>query len=433
MRRFAGILLGDWPLKLGAVALATVLYGGVVLSESTRAWPGQVPIAILNPPQDAAVLTVLEPVTAIQYRAPLDVASQLTSGSFRASIDLARVEPQPGGSSLRLPVELVAVDGDVEVVAYSPRTVLVDIDPVTSREIPVTVDDGVIPEGIRVGAPVVEPRSVTLRGASSRVMSVRTATARVTVDASAINVDQEVDILPLDETGVLVPGVVAEPARTRVRIEVARQLAFATLPVVPRLTGEVAPGFELRSIDTVPLSVTVSGEEPQVTALAAVETEPIDVTGLTGDVEMEVRLAIAEELTVTGGDTVSVRLRIVPVDGTRTFEAGLILAGGQPDRQYLLSSPSVLVTLSGSVPILDALVAAGLTGTIDVTDLDAGSHEVGIVVDAPEDTELVAISPETVLVDISITPDAASPAPGEPPASVGPQPSEGSSRPSAPP
>ncbi len=59
MRRFFAFFVRNWPLKLGAVALATVLYGGVVLSENTRTWPGQVPIDVLNPPAGAAVLDVL--------------------------------------------------------------------------------------------------------------------------------------------------------------------------------------------------------------------------------------------------------------------------------------------------------------------------------------------------------------------------------------
>ena len=44
MRRFFSFLVGNWPLKLGAIALATVLYGGVVISENVRTWGGQVPI-----------------------------------------------------------------------------------------------------------------------------------------------------------------------------------------------------------------------------------------------------------------------------------------------------------------------------------------------------------------------------------------------------
>lgn len=411
MRRLAAFLFRDRALKAGAIALATVLYGGVVLSENTRTWPGQVPIEILGPPPDAALLNALEPVTDLEYRAPLEVASRLTDGSFHASVDMSEVVVTPGGSMVSLPVRLVAVDGDVEVVRYAPESVVVQIDPITSREIPVTVDDGVIPEGIRVGPAVVGPRTVTLRGAASRVTGVRTATARVAVDASAINVDQEVDVVPLDDAGVQVPGIVVEPARVRVQIEVARQLAFATLPVWPRLTGEIATGHVLRSVAADPLSVTVSGEEPQVTALGGVETQPIDITGLTGKVEIQTGLVLADELTVTTGDPVTVTLEIVPAEGTRSYEAGIVLAGARSDRVYTLSAPFVTVTLSGSVPVLGELSPTDVVASVDVTDLTDGSNEISVQIDPPDGLELVAISPATISVGVTVAPTEVSPAP----------------------
>ena len=54
--------------------------------------------------------------------------------------------------------------------------------------------------------------------------------ARVAVDASGINIDQDVDLEAVDETGAVVPGVEVLPERAHVSIEVARQLAYATLP-----------------------------------------------------------------------------------------------------------------------------------------------------------------------------------------------------------
>ena len=44
MRRILAIVLHNWPLKLAAIGLATVLYGGLVLSQGARTFDGQVPI-----------------------------------------------------------------------------------------------------------------------------------------------------------------------------------------------------------------------------------------------------------------------------------------------------------------------------------------------------------------------------------------------------
>ena len=82
---------------------------------------------------------------------------------------------------------------------------------------------------------------MVVRGASSRVAAVQSVVARVAIDASGLNVDQDVDLEAIDDTGAPVPGVELIPQRVHVSIDVARELAYATLPVVPVLPGPRRP------------------------------------------------------------------------------------------------------------------------------------------------------------------------------------------------
>ena len=92
MRRLLGFVVHNWPLKLAALALATLLYGGLVLSQNAQAWRGNVPIIGLRQPASAFLLGTLPPVTSIRYFAPVDVASRLSSASFTASVDLSQAQ-----------------------------------------------------------------------------------------------------------------------------------------------------------------------------------------------------------------------------------------------------------------------------------------------------------------------------------------------------
>ena len=40
MTRVLGVLIHNWPLKLAAIGLATLLYGGLVLSQSSATLTG---------------------------------------------------------------------------------------------------------------------------------------------------------------------------------------------------------------------------------------------------------------------------------------------------------------------------------------------------------------------------------------------------------
>ena len=44
MRRALELVVRNWPLKLAAIVLATLLYAGLVLSQNAQVWPGSVPI-----------------------------------------------------------------------------------------------------------------------------------------------------------------------------------------------------------------------------------------------------------------------------------------------------------------------------------------------------------------------------------------------------
>ena len=405
MRRVTRFLLRNWPLKLGAVLLATVLYSGLVLSQGVRTWSGEVTVDPLRPPANATLLSDLDPVTQIRYRAPLDVGV-LSPDSFRATANLSGIAPAADGATTAVPVDVVALDSRVQIVDWQPREVQVRLDPVESRQIPVTVNFGAVPEGLRVGPPQTEPSTVSVRGASSRVASTRAVVARVTIDASALNVDREVDLIAVDDDGNQVPNVQIEPSRARVRIAVARQLANRTLPVVPQLVGDLPPGFRITSVTVDPLVVTVSGEEATVTLLESAPTEPIDVGGRTTDLEARVGLAIPAQVSVSGRDQVRVLVVIGAESGTRTYAAGVTLVGARSDLAYRLAASQVNVTLGGPIAALDSLDATELVVVARVGDLEPGTHVVPVTVSPVGGLEVVAISPAqtTVQVETSAEP-----------------------------
>ncbi len=424
MKRLLDFVLRNWPLKLAAIGLATVLYAGVTLSGNERTWPGSVPIEMLAPPPGAAVLDLPGSVTSIRYRAPIEAASQLTNGSFLASIDLGNVIPAADGPPVAVPVRVSAVDPRVQIIDFTPRSVNVRVDTVVSRPMTVTVDRGTVPDGLSLGAPKVSPSTVIVHGASSRVGAVQSVVARVAVDASGLNVDQDVDLEAIDETGATVPGVELIPQRVHVSIDVARELAYATLPVVPVITGAPAPGYRVAGVSVEPQTVTVSGEAAAVERLSSIPTLPLDITGKTETLRRTVDADLPADVSLVGEPGIALGVRIEPDHGSRTFQVGLQLQGARATRQYSLSAPTVLVTLSGSVPDLEALDPSTITAQVAVGRSSPGTHEVDVVVDPIDGLDLIAVAPATVRVTVTVPepsthPDpTASPGPSSPPAAT---------------
>ena len=403
MRRALDFLLRNWPLKLGAILLATVLYSGLVLAQNVRTWTGQVPVDAIRPPAGATLISELEPVTVIRYRAPLDVGV-LGPDRFRATVDLSGLNAQSGGPPVPVPITLIALDQRVQIVDFQPREEQVQLDPVTEREMPITVTLGTVPDTITVGPPQVDPQTVTVRGASSRVNSVAAVVARVPIDASALNVDRDIDLVAVDANGNQVPSVELDPQRAHVTIAVAQELATRTLPVVPQLTGAPAPGYHITSVSVDPLVVTVSGEAAIVSQLENAQTAPIDVTGRTSDLEAEVSLALPQGATVSSSDKVRVMLSISQETGTQTFGIGIAMSGEQTGLTYTLLPDHANVTLGGPMLGLSSLDPSQLFATVNVADLAPGSHTVTLDFQPPDGLQVVALNPTEITVTVGAPP-----------------------------
>ena len=404
MNAIRQLIFSHWPLKLTALGLAVVLYMGVAISESTRSFSGPVPIEVLNAPAGGALLDDPGVVETIEYRAADDIVETLTHDSFRASIDLSSVEPRSGANTVEVPVDVFAVDPRVRVVDYDPPGVTVRVDQVLTRQIPVVMEHGPVPEGIELGPIVVEPNQATISGASSRLQNVRTVEGRFVVDASGIDIDEDVPLEALDEDGAIVPGVDVQPSTARVRADAWLQLAYATLPVITELTGEPARGRRVDNVSVLPATVTVSGESPDVRGLQSITTEPLDITDQEIELVAEVPLALPEGVTDSGEGQVTVIVTFTEALGSRSYEVGTAITGAQPGYSYQLVEPSVSVLLSGPVRQLDDLAPDAVSVEVPVDALGVGDNEVMPIVRTPRGTELVRVTPSRVSVMVTEAP-----------------------------
>jgi YbbR domain-containing protein len=395
------LIFGNWPLKLAALGLAVVLYAGVSLSESTRTWTGPVRIEVLNSPAGAALLDDPGVVDRIDYLASDEVARQLTNESFRASIDLGSVKPRAGLTTVEVPVDVYPVDPRVRVVGYEPPGVTVRIDEVISRSFPVTVDHSTLPEGIELGPVVIEPPQATVSGASSRLQNVRTVAGHFVVDASGINIDEDVTIEAYDEAGVTVPGVDVLPSSVRVTADVQRRLAYATVPVVPELVGEPAHGYRVKNVSVLPATVTVSGQSQDVRSLASVSTTPVDISGQSIELVTDASLVLPQDVTSLDTGPVTVLVTFTQIEASRSYEVGTTITGARSDYSYRLDQPSLSVVISGPLTELDGMSVADLSVEIPVGGLEVGENEVMPIVHSPRGTSVVSTDPASVRVTVS--------------------------------
>lgn len=404
MTRLVRFLVRNWPLKVAAVVSATILYSGLVVSQNARVWPGPLQIQTVDQPQGAFLLEELPDVTVVRYLAPSEVAGRVSDADFRAEVDLASVEPAPGGAPVRVAVSVRALNPRITVLSWEPQQVEVRLDPVTERTVQVTVDRGIVPPGLAASVPEAEPSSVVVRGASSLVARVRSVVARVTIDPTGIHVDTDVAVFAADEFEDPVQPVNITPEEVHVRVRVGPAEDTRSVLVTPRFSGSVARGYAVTRIDVDPLAVTVSGPSEALTQLDSVQTEAIDLAGRRTDFDVEAALALPEGITALDTSAVRVAVTVEAQGSSRLYVVGLALDGARGDLQYRLSVPDVLVTVSGLTTDLEGLEPTALLGRLDVSGLGLGTHSVPVRVRPPTGLRVLEINPPNVAVTISAPP-----------------------------
>ncbi len=410
-RRAAAFVIHNWPLKLAAIILATLLYAGLVASEDSSTYPGPVQVLAENLPSGTVVTNQLKPLEHVRYIAPA-VVGRLTAEDFTATVDLSAVDPT--GQPVSVSVKVVPTDPRVTILEVRPETITVVLDERISVVVPVRVARGPVAVGIDAGTTVFTPETATVTGPSMAVERVVAVQVNVVLDPGGLNFDRDVEADPIDAAGEVVHEVNVEPRTIHVTVPLFTDRESRTLPVNPVVTGAPAPGFRIAGIIPDPLVISVEGDADELNQLVQADTAPVAIFGATRDVTATVALALPTGVVPLGVTTVTVVVRVEPVTETRVFTAGYRLDGREPGLRYDLTATSVLLTLFGSVADLDRLAAAPLVVGVNVAGLDPGVHEVPVVPSISSGVTVAALAPETVTVTVTDPATLVSPSPAPP-------------------
>jgi YbbR domain-containing protein len=402
MTRLLGALVYNWPLKLMALALATLLYAGLVVSQNAQTQPVSVPIDGSNQPVGTILIGSLGEVSEIRYFVTDQSNVTITSANFSARVDLAQVQPGPQSQSLRVVVE--SADPRVQVLSATPAFVSVKLEQVEPKTVPVVVIPGTVPDGLDIKPPQQSIQTATVRGAQSDIARVTQVRAVVPVDTSGIDIDRDFPLSPVDELGEVVRGVDVEPSTVRVTMTVIKDRTTATVPIVPAIVGNLGAGFEVVRVTLSVPVVSLVGDAADLADIATASTQPISIEGRTSDLDTTVAFDLPQGVAAAAPQQVQVHVFVRAVTQSRTFNAGIVLSGQQANRTYTLSIDQTLVTIGGSPASLDTLSGATLVVTANVAGLDVGAHEVTMTLSVQAGLSVLAISPPTVTVTVSPVP-----------------------------
>lgn len=409
-------VVNNYRTFLWAFALAVAVWISSVTSadpNQMRALEAPVPIEIIGQPANLVFSESIPKEVEVSLRAPASVWKIIEADPrvVRAILDISSLSS--GEHILDLQIQVDA--RPVQIVSVTPKTISFILEPLITKPMDLDVRiSGEVAIGYQVGEISLEPVSVIVSGAQSRVQEVRRA--RVSVDLNRIreNYDQFIKVEALDERGQPVSGVTVSPESVHVVLPVTQQGGYRDVAVKVTTLGRVASGYRLTDISVSPPVVTIYSEDPAlVNSLPGVlETQPLDLQNAQDDITTRLKLSLPAGISVIGEQTVLVQAGVSPIESSVTLSGQRIeIIGLDSDLNVQISPTSVDIILSGPLPILDTLTRQSVRVTVDLTGLGEGTYQLAPVVEV-----LVSnIAAESILpntIEISLTPlDASTPTP----------------------
>jgi len=272
---------------------------------------------------------------------------------------------------------------------------------VVERSLRVPLEFRNIPEALEIVGNAPDTVDVRLRGSSAVLSRVQPGEIVAVIDLSSARSGSRLFHIRNDEVrapfGVEVSQVV--PATLALELE---KSARRTVPVVPAIEGDPAPGFIVGRFVSEPATVEIVGPDSHVRQVAEATTEPVSVKdaksrvrdGVTiGVADSSVRLVQAQSANVTveiWPAPVERRMPDVPVRW-RNLGTGL---------RAQVSPQLVHVTVRGSKDPLAALRADSIQAFVDLAGLGSGRYNLRVQADPAESFGVVAIDPAVVSVTI---------------------------------
>ena len=399
-----------WPVansvrdNVGLAALSVVLGFGMWIfvtdtENPTRSGtlPFRLEVEYLNLPGD---LVVANPIADVRVRVEIDqdVWDTLSPAEFRATVDLDGL--QVGTYDLPVRVEPMTGRGNLEVINATPESVVVDLEPFFTKSVPVSIELEEVRSDYQATIVNQSVDTVLVTGPRDRVSKVDKALGRLDLTGRTDDVDQAVRLRAVDQRMQPVDGVTLEPSAVNVSVEIAQVEFSTTLRVEEVIVGSPADGYNVVSVSAEPAVATVFGPQSFVGEAATIRTQPIDITGATEEVVRTVALDLPADVSVSGGTSVTVTVKIEPAEGRRTLGITVAAVGLDADLSISGALPLVEVVLLGELPTLQGLRPNDVAATINLSGLGAGTHEITVAVSAPAGASVAEVKPEKVSVTL---------------------------------
>ena len=350
--------------------------------------------------QDAPKTVLVQPAALaveVTVSAPSDVWPQLKVDKFRAILDASKVVP----GAQDLPVKIISLDPRARVESWNPEKITLRVDPLQSKHVPVqVVQQGAVPDLYQSGVVRTTPVEVTVSGPQSSVDQVTIAVVEVSLDGMTSTIDKSYRPIPETDAGAHVDRVTIVPEAVLVEVPIEQKLLYKTVPLEPKLQGNVSLGYQVVGVTIDPSTVTLVGDPKALNQLQFVSTKLVSIEGATSDREVTIDLDLPGTVALARSQTTVVRVLVTSANGSKTILVSPRIVNGGPAVNYSMTPGAVNVTISGPIPVLSHLGPDDVPVVLDAHGVMTGTTSSHAEVTVPPLAKLDNVQPTSVVLAV---------------------------------
>jgi len=398
----------DAARLVSSLILATMLWGYVSLitdPEETQSFAG-LELAPLDDLEDDLILTSTPPDITVRLTGPESVIEDISPNEISVSLDLADLDGPNDNYQARVRID--TPDGVRRAVA-DPSFVRVAV-----AQLAEPVDFALEPEFVgllentplQADTPQAEVSTVRVSGAVAVVERVARVILPVEIGNRTQSFTESFVPIALDTAGNPIPEAIIEPATVSADVSIVTRGHSA--PVLVRISGAQAVGYDVREQRTLPQSVLLDGPEEALRSIFYVNTVPLDISGATDTVAKSVAIDVAslpEGVTVlqpTSGQVQAI-VQISPESSPPQSLPGQLVQvlGLEGGLTGVSGPPEIAVVVETSTEQIEQLQLGDIVVSVDATGLGPGTYRLTPSVSVPPEMSWIRTDPEVVTITIT--------------------------------
>lgn len=231
----------------------------------------------------------------------------------------ANVSKASADTNNKIPVS-IALPRGLELVKTEPREI--EVSPVLIEESSVNINviiSGDVKPGYYVKSYEVNPKTVKIRGPKKNIGGIKQLGTQISVAGLDSNLTLRQPIHLVEVTPNENADITIFPKEVDISV-VIQPMPSKQVNIVAQVTGKVAPGYKIATIECEPKNILIKGLSEKIGKINEIMSEPIDVSNITSGLVQNVNLTMPPNAEYAiDNKPVSITVTLQPIYKTQKF------------------------------------------------------------------------------------------------------------------